>query len=261
MSTIATGRAAESTHWYALDGSPAYEIRGANGNMRPCTLRDARKLNLVPSVTAIIRCAAAPGLENWKQQQVLLAALTLPRAENEPESAWMDRIITDSREQARKAAERGTAIHGAIQGHFEGVPPGPEYWEYVKGAARAVEDRFGKQEWTCEKPFAHPLGFGGKADMHCRIAVLDAKSKEFSEGAKKLAWDEHCMQLAAYRTGLGISEAKAANVFVSTVKPGLVVIHEWKEEELQNGWEMFRGLLTYWQAKNGYRPVFEAQAA
>lgn len=114
--------AAESTHWYAPDGSPAYTVRGKNGKERNTTLRDARELGLVPSVTTIIKCAAAPGLEAWKQQQVLHAALTLPRIEGEPEKDYLERIMRDSQEQARKAAERGTEIHAAIQEYFSDKP-------------------------------------------------------------------------------------------------------------------------------------------
>jgi len=118
--------AAESLHWYARDGSPAYTVKAKDGSDRPTTLRDARKLNLCPSVTSIIKCAAAPGLEMWKQNQVLLAALTLQRRENEPEAAYLTRILQDSKEQAKKAAERGSAIHAAIQGHYEGKAPSEE---------------------------------------------------------------------------------------------------------------------------------------
>jgi hypothetical protein len=70
--------AAESLHWYDRDGKPAYTVKAKDGSDRPATLRDARKLNLVPSVTTIIRCAAAPGLELWKANQLMMAALTLP---------------------------------------------------------------------------------------------------------------------------------------------------------------------------------------
>jgi precorrin-2 methylase len=111
---------AESTHWYDREGKPAYTVKAKDGTDRPTTLRDARKLNLVPSVTSIIKCAAAPGLQIWMQQQVLLAALTLPKVAGESEKEYLDRIITDSQEQARKARERGTAIHAAIQGFYQG---------------------------------------------------------------------------------------------------------------------------------------------
>jgi hypothetical protein len=134
--------ASESMHWYGQDGSPQYTLIGANGKERPPTLRDARKLGLVPSVTSVIRCAAAPGLERWKQEQVLMAALTLPRRPDEPEADWLRRVVQDSQEQGRRAAERGTAIHAAIQGHYEGVPPQEEYWRFVSGAKEAVADHF-----------------------------------------------------------------------------------------------------------------------
>jgi hypothetical protein len=79
--------ATSAGHWYTLDGEPCYTIVGKNGAERNTTLRDARTMALVPSVTTIIRQAAAPALEKWKRDQLLMAALTLPRMPNEPSSA------------------------------------------------------------------------------------------------------------------------------------------------------------------------------
>lgn len=253
--------AAESTHWYSLDGSPMYEVQAAKGGMRPTTLRDARKLNLVPSVTTIIKVAAAPGLERWKQEQVLHAALTLPRIEGEPESDLLRRIWEDSKAQGKQAAERGTAIHASLQGHFEGNPPHVDHWPHVKGAAKAIEDKYGKQEWIAEGSFAHPLGFGGKVDLHCPVAVIDFKTKEFGADKLPLIWDEHAMQLAAYRVGLGVSQAKGAICYVSVNNEGLSHLIELDEAEMNNGWECFQALTRFWQAKNGYIPQFEKEAA
>ena len=75
----------ESGHWYKKDGSPAYTTLGKTGE-RATTLRDARKLGLLPSTTGIIRQLSSAGLDLWKQQQVLLAALTLPRLADELET-------------------------------------------------------------------------------------------------------------------------------------------------------------------------------
>ena len=47
-----------------------------------------------------------------------------------------------------------------------------------------------------------------------------------------------------------IESGKQANAFVSRSVPGLVVIKEWEEEDLQRGWEMFCSLLKFWQLKN-----------
>ena len=77
----------ESGHWYDKNGNPAYEIIGANGKQRNTTLRDAKKLGLLPSVTTVIGAVAKPGLNRWLQEQAILAALTLPRLEGEKVSA------------------------------------------------------------------------------------------------------------------------------------------------------------------------------
>jgi hypothetical protein len=256
--------AAESMHWYGQDGSPQYQIKGANGKERPPTLRDARKIGLVPSVTSIIRAAAAPGLERWKQEQVLLAALTLPKKPDEPEPDYIARIIRDSQEQGRKAAERGTGIHAAIQGHYEGVPPEPEMWPYVSAAKEAITEHFGPGiRWVPERSFANALGYGGKVDLYSvdPPIVCDFKTKEFKEDAEMKTWDEHHMQLAAYREGLLVPSARCAIVYVSSSVPGLARVMEIDAEALDKGWSMFRGLLTYWQAKSGYRSEFEEAIA
>ena len=61
------------------------------------------------------------------------------------------------------------------------------------------------------------------------------------------------MQLSAYRVGLGIPEARCANVFVSRSVPDLVVVREWSLEDLDRGWEMFVHLLQFWQLKNSHK--------
>ena len=256
--------AAESAHWYTRSGEVAYTVTAKDGNQRPTTLRDARKLSLVPSVTTIIRCAAAPGLEYWKVQQAIMAALTLPKVDGESEEAYLSRILSDSKEQARKAAERGTAIHAAVQGHYEGEPPSEEFFPHVQAADKALYEWTQWKEWRAEESFAHPLGFGGKVDLRATSLFLaDAKTKEFDEaGAKTLkTWDEHAMQLAAYRHGLGMDKARCAIVYVSTTTPGLAKLIEIPEEELQKGWKCFYSLLHFWQAKNNYTSAFEKELA
>lgn len=257
-------RASEAGHWYKADGSPCYEVPDKQGNLRPATLRDARKLGLYYSVTGIIRCAAAPGLETWKQNQVLMAALTLPRLPNEPDESFCKRILHDSQEQARKARDRGTDIHAAVQGHFEGNPPSEEFWPHVKGVADLLAANCVTSGWVAEKSFAHPFGFGGKCDIHSREWVLDFKTKEFTpeEAPTLKTWDEHAMQLAAYRAGLEVHSARCGIVYISTSSPGLCRLLEIDEREIEQGWAMFTGLLHYCKAKTGHYPeTFQRVAA
>jgi hypothetical protein len=253
--------AQESGHWYTREGEPAYTVKSAKGEDRPTNLRDARKLDLVPSVTTILGVAAKPGLEIWKQNQVLLAALTLPKQEGESESDWVDRIIEDSKAQGREAAEFGTQIHAQIQGHFEGRECNPDFKGYVEGARMAISSHFNDWEWVSEKSFAHELGFGGKCDLFVPADdkhgstgfVADIKTKDFGPDDKVAAFDEHLLQLAAYRVGLGAQRARCANVFVSRNHPGLAHVVEWSQEDLDRGWQMFLRLLEFWQIKNNHK--------
>lgn len=256
--------ASDAGHWYDASGKPCYTLKGANGNERNTTLRDARKLGLFPSVTTITKCAAAPGLVNWMVDQAIFAALTLPRNPNEPEDAYLARIKQDSKEQARKAAEKGTQIHGAIEKHFQGVPCDAEFWPHIQAVKENLLAWFGEVQWEAEKSFAHPMGYGGKCDLHSLSSriVVDFKGKDFSDPAECKQYDEHLMQGAAYLEGFGIREGgRFANCFISRTKPGLACIVEAESEEILRGWRMFKNLHAYWCEQSRYMPMTPMVAA
>ena len=246
----------ENGHWYTKDGEPAYSIEGKTGT-RSTTLRDARKLGLLPSVTTIIGQLSKAGLDTWKQQQVLLSALTLPRIATESEQEWLARVMKDSKETARKAADRGTEIHSVIESFYDNVladwPP------YVRIVEQTINEYFGNQLWTSERSFAHPDGFGGKVDLSSRMdrvsgwdgAIVDFKTTE-KDVDKIDVYFEHHLQLAAYRQGLEIPHARCAIVYVNANTNSVRLI-EIEEEELQKGWECFWHLLKIYQIKNGLK--------
>ena len=251
---IVKEKVAESGHWYTKDGTPAYTTIGKTGE-RATTLRDARKLGLLPSTTTIIRILSSAGLDSWKQQQVLLAALTLPRLPDEPEQDWLKRVMQDSRATGSEAASRGTAIHAIIQDYFEQMymPQKPAYLENID---KALFDAFGNQPFISEKSFGHPLGFGGKVDLMAKPIngqgtgfVVDFKTKE-TDLDKVDIYFEHELQLASYREGLGMPTARCAIVFVNALTNQVRLI-EIEQDRLQKGWECFEHLLRVYQIKNG----------
>jgi len=246
-----TNKPAESGHWYTKTGEPKYTIKGKNGKERNTNVKDARELGLVPSVTTILNIAAKPGLNNWFQQQAILAALTLPRKEGEPEKDYLDRVLSDSKAQGRDAADRGTLIHGQIQNLIENKAG--NYPPYVFAAKKALDDYFGDQMWVCEESFAHGLGYGGKCDLNAyshdnKHLVVDIKTKDKVDD-KTAVYDEHIMQLAAYREGLNMQHARCANLFVDM--DGNTKIIEHSEADVSVGWDCFYHLLRFYQRKNG----------
>lgn len=251
---IVTEKVAENGHWYTKDGTPAYTTIGKTGE-RPTTLRDAKKLGLLPSVTTIIGVAnKGEGLQRWLAEQAILAALTLPRLENEEESVWLSRVMKDSKATGREAAERGTAIHNIIQGYFEQMYL-PEKPAYLDAIDDALKHHFGNQPWLSERSFGHPLGFGGKCDLMAKQIngqgtgfIVDFKTKT-TDLDKVDVYFEHELQLAAYREGLNLPKARCAIVFVNGTTNQVKLI-EVEESRLQKGWECFQYLLRFYQVKN-----------
>ncbi len=251
--------ASENCHWYAQDGAPCYEVRAKNGEMRPTNLRDAKKLSLVPSVTKIIGVAAQPGLQQWKDEQLLSAALTLPMIEGEDLHSYAKRVVEDSRKQANAAAEKGTEVHAMIEKWFLGgvdidaLPVSDQ--AIINGILRVFSENelpVLQSEWKAETSFASPYGYGGKVDLHNDDFVVDFKTKANWDEKTKLGYESHAMQLAAYDIGLCNSQIylRRINVFISTEEPGKVAVVEW--DQPGRYWAMFDRLLSFWKLQNEF---------
>lgn len=235
----------EAGHWYTQTGEPAYRIIGKNGVERNTRLTDARERGLVPSVTTITGLLAKPGLNNWLQQQVLLAALTLPRADGESEENWLQRVMSDAKSTGREAADRGTRLHGVLEDFYRGK--NYDFPEFVARVHTALETHFGTNHiWEAERSFASN-GYGGKVDLISANIVVDFKSKE-GDLSKITPYHEQIMQLAAYRQGLGLPTARCANVYFT--ESGDVQLIEHSEQDLADAWECFQYLLAYYKKKN-----------
>ena len=260
MNDLTTGRASESQHWYDRAGRPVYEIENKSkpGTLRDVNLRDARKLGLVPGFSTIAQMEHKPQLERWKLEQMCLAALTLPTIEGEPLEERKKRVYIDSAAQAEKARERGTHLHSALQGFFEGAIIDSEDAPYVYPVVDWLLGRFAKRDWIAESSFAHPLGYGGKCDLRCDTAIVDFKFKDFGPDAidKKFGYDEHEMQLAAYEVGFQMPPGVKLNLFISSTVPGLIVPVEWPVDN-PHAFEAFRCLLRLWQIRKGFNSSWE----
>lgn len=252
MDKPTTGLAGEAGHWYDASGRPAYQVPAKSGELRSVTLRDARKLNLFPSVTTITRVAAAPGLEAWKRKQILLAAMTLPAIHGESVDDYARRVQADADAQGKAARELGTQIHADIEDAIRTGLTSP----WTRPVLDWLTANVKSMPWLPERSFSSPLGYGGKIDFHAPGVVIDFKTTDKVDD-KSGGWDEQVMQLAAYAGGLGenLDTVMAGNLFVSTKEPGLLKWVPWTATDLHRGFAMFEKLLEYWQIQKGYSPV------
>lgn len=243
---IKAEHAKESGHWYDREGNDAYTIIGKNGNERPTTLADARKLNLVPSVTTIINLMASPALNNWIAENLLMSALTTDRKEGESEAEYIARIKTDAKEQSEKAKENGTRIHALVQQGFEGEKLNAEAYRYYISAKNELESVLNNDlKWFCEKSFANER-YGGKIDLLNDEYIIDIKTTSKPlEGIK--TWDSHALQLSAYR-GQGKQKCGILYLNVDSAEAKLLML---EEKELERGFRMFKALVDLFYAKSG----------
>ena len=260
----------DSAHWYQRDGSPSHTVLSAKGEPRPTTLRDARKLGLLPSVTNILGVIAKPELTAWLQEQAVMAALTLPRIAGETEDAFAKRVVADSQTTRDGAADFGTAFHHGAERVAQTLEVDAEhpaagwlkhYRCWYQGNALALR-------WT-ERVLVHPEGcYAGTADLLIEhpvhgLTLVDLKTMKIKPGAKPTPYKSWCYQLAAYRVALLSSPGfdttrgepvRCMNLIVNSNEPAAPVEHLWSEDEIQVGWQAFMAAHRLWCIEKNYAP-------
>lgn len=259
MSTVANVKKSDSSHWYAQDGTPMYTvIAKSTGQPRATTLADARKLNLLPSVTTILRILYKQALVDWLIEQACLAVLTTPRPADEPLDAFVERVLHTERvqdQESQKARDRGIEMHAAMEAYFQGRTIAPEIEPWVAPAIKAILP-YG--ELIATEKILVGDGYAGKTDLILKgkdcFWIFDHKT-----GRKlplRSAWPEAKLQLAAYakvwEDKIG-QPVRVANCYISTTEMGQFVILETADwhSEFENG---FRPLTKIWQHLNAYLP-------
>jgi hypothetical protein len=251
----------DSAHWYQRDGVPLHTVLSAKGEPRPTTLRDARKLGLLPSVTNILGVVAKPELTNWLQEQAVMAALTLPRLAGETEDTFARRVVEDSLSPRDDAADFGTAFHHGAECvartlEVDRAHPAADwlgqYRVWYQGHARALY-------WT-EKVLVDPqLGFAGTADLLIEhpvygLTLVDLKTMKVKPDTKVSPYRSWSYQLAAYRRALG-KPVRCMNLIINSVEPSAPIEHVWTEEQMDSGGRAFVAAHQLWVIEKGYEPA------
>lgn len=258
------------SHWYSLDGKPCHTIRTKDGKSeRNTTLRDARALNLLPSVTNIIGILDKPQLTKWKMREVAKAAIAIPGPQGEePVERFADRAIEAAMSQVADAADLGTKIHNAIENLMRGSAeePSAEMQPYVKPVLDWMR-KVGVKVTHSEIVLVNAVhGFAGRVDALFtwgepdapNMGILDYKTTKTKPDQKVEAYDEHTLQMAAYAaTHYGaeyLNRVVAANIFISTTEPGRIEVVKHDKERLVEAYEAFTQMCAIWRFRKGYDP-------
>lgn len=229
--------AKESSHWYFPDGKSCHSLPYADkkraGETRPTTLKDARALKLLPSVTGILGVLDKPQLTDWKLEQLSkewrnrLNLITgngrLPddvaHAVNDILARDFDElheeVVDHALRQVEEAADAGDLIHKGAELALQGLEydhDKPVFLPELKTTfplscfIKPVE-AFVKEHGI--KPLGHEVktvclrhGYAGTGDlpMVCNRGrgFGDFKSRKTKPGKPVKAYDTQVMQIAAY---------------------------------------------------------------
>jgi hypothetical protein len=268
-----------ASHWYLPDGTPYHDVPRADGNgTRSVTLRDARKVNALPSVTNILSVLSKPGLDAWKQEQAIMAALTLPKRDDESLDAFARRVVTDMSEQVRSAADLGSAVHAAIEVYLQtGEPPeNPDILRLFEPVKLWIDEHIERIGLVEAVAVHSEFGYAGRIDLVAKLksigtwAVIDFKTqktrRDKAGNFKPLLHDTWPLQLEAYRQALicrdkGLADAAIASVVIGSTEPVPVVVKVWDDADKAGFFRAFLAARDLWVWQKNYCPVKEAGLA
>ena len=252
-------------HWYDRDANARHTMKSKDGNERNTTLRDARKHQLIPSVTTLLNLFDKPGIDRWKQDQLLRIAHENPVNDGEGFEAYADRCLLMHEKPVEDAADFGTRIHDAIEKFFEGDPIDDELLPYVKPAFDWKQEnklRFIEREKTMvnmEEGFAGTVDIVGLGEGGQKF-IVDWKTRKTKPKVKVTSYDFQVHQIAAYGAtywGADAVEAEqvyGANCYISSTEPGRFEVIKYSPTELKQAWKVFKSACQIWRSLKNYDP-------
>jgi hypothetical protein len=229
----------KSSHYYRRDGTPCHTQpnKSKPGETRPTTLKDARALGLLPSVTSILDVLSKPQLEDWKLEQMTkefqrrmqvfvdrVGASSSDIIEGIRDIAHRDidalheELADRAFQQVEDAADAGTKIHAAAEKSLQFL----EYDENEMVMLPELKASFPMSTFInpikafvkehAIRPSGHEVrivnhlhGYAGTGDlpMTCAkgVGFGDWKTRKTKPGKPVQAYDTQLMQISAYHGG------------------------------------------------------------
>jgi hypothetical protein len=229
-------------------------IVGGQEQLRPSTVGDLRKWikqgqRVAPSVTTIQDVLAKHALINWKIDQHLEQAyeLALWTDETHNKDLFIEEVKHRTEIQLDKAPSAGTDFHKLMEtfilGHTDTLTT--ETYNLCSSVTDLIFEKTNiePEYWQPEVNIFSELGYAGQADLIIDDGetqwCIDYKTKETKEKFKpgKMAYDNHAQQLSAYANEIS-PKCRCANILVC-LETGELDWHEWKDEDLMRGFEVF----------------------
>lgn len=281
-------RSSSSAHWYTRDGEAMHTYINTKGGESKTTLREARKFDLLPSVTSCLNMLAKPQIADWKATHYMNAAIEVAwdfLKENALQLNW--RVWTKARFKhyqkqvavaAKKLAEErmsipsklGTRIHQDIEAWLVGMPTTyvkPELLERLNQILIEILGPDWREMDTNPEVIVVSEDYAGCIDLlvleelpdhFYRAIVIDWKSQDTKKWGCSF-WDDYAMQGAAYATAakrqFGAVRSEFFTVVVSRDEPGVADWKKWSDDELELALKKFNHAKALWQLEKKFNPA------
>ena len=232
--------------------------------MHDANLRMARKLNLYPSVTSVLALWPKPALDNYKVEQAILAAITLPRLGHESDDAFAKRVVIDSEAHRKDAAQFGRRLHNIAEsiGKGEDLVFEREFNNYVPRIRAWFDENIEQALSTETVVVSTHEGYAGTYDMLARTkkwgtALIDYKTQGVKASGPNF-YDTWEYQLVAY--GDVIEEKMPGfvdnfvSVIINSATPDELVVKVWNRSDQIRSFKNFQICLNLWKASRNYFP-------
>ena len=247
-------------HWYTASGSPLHtQPDGKN-----TTLKHARKQDLYPSVTEILKILDKPQINEWRCNQCIEGAFYKRPLDDEDLKSYKKRIHYGLREKQGETLDFGTRVHNQIEDYNNGIfnhENDPDVLPYVVKYIEWSKDRLVKVSAAEKVVVNHRYGYAGTVDLvgqskynKFSSVLIDFKTQNI-KGNKASFYDTWALQLAAYRKCFKPMPA-CMSLVINSAKPEAPVEKIWTTEEMKDAWNVFKRALEIWQIQKKYKPTF-----
>lgn len=281
----------DTSHWYSRTGESVHQVpkkTSKTGEMRNTTIKDAKELKLVPSVTGVTSIPANEGLMKWKLGQVAFAATQIKRQDGEDDETYADRIVLESLTFTRGAADFGELMHATIEDyllhaiepimereHDECLEKVMEFWPPVKAWLDANIESVAASEYV----IVNSSGYAGRVDLKVILkgeaylaammnnenfdgkAILDFKTRNPTANGHLMGYEKELWQGAAYSAADPDTHDRGhllpfCNLYIGSKEPGALRFQAYTADEMLTALEVFGLLLALWKLLKGYDPAF-----
>lgn len=270
----------DGSHWYDSEGKPVHEVPlKTKSGTRSTTIRDAKTLNLSPSVTNVMGILKNKSIDDWSNNLLTKETFLSPSLKDlsgEEYDDYKRRIYHAVSKKKKEAPEFGSTFHNYMECWAKSTLKGVDskFKPLVEGTIDFINNEGLKIVWAEFNLKPKLTGIGGQIDLIAwserlqKYVIADYKTiktlkKDGTPVTKWKPFESHTRQISRYKKGLiqmfgeKYQNALCLIIGVSKDEPGRVVPYYLSQDEEEKALREFEAIYGCWKAIKNYYPNVE----